>query len=132
MMYIVAAVDVDVREAKRAAKANAAATAPQGTGSDAAAQRGAEGLGSRWGRGDEGRIHVHEQVVCSIKAHQNGTLEIAPGVCVCVCARASHFTARYIVATNRFTDFFFSRARFAQNNERALLRRTIGNRTNYC
>lgn len=86
MMYIVAAVDVDVREAKRVAKANA--TAAEGAG-NGVAQRGAEGPGSRWRRGDEGRIHVHEQVVCSIKAHQNGTLEIAPG---------AHCTARQIVA----------------------------------
>lgn len=62
-MYIMAAVDVDVREVAKAAKARAAASG-----------------GSRWKRseGDVG-VHVHEQVVCSIKAHQNGTLEIAPG-----------------------------------------------------
>ena len=83
MMYIIAAVDVDVREAKRVAKANATA-GPQGMVNEAATQRGADGVGSRWGRENEGRIHVHEQVVCSIKAHQNGTLEIAPGVrCSC-------------------------------------------------
>lgn len=61
-----AAVDVDVREVAKAAKARAAAS---GGGS------------SRWKRGEggDGGVHVHEQVVCSIKAHHNGTLEIAPG-----------------------------------------------------
>lgn len=72
-----AAVDVDVREAKRVAKARAAA-----------ANRETEWGGSgsfRWG-GDNGDAdssqlrQIHEQLVCSIKAHQNGTLEIAPGV----------------------------------------------------
>eukprot|EP00903_Cladosiphon_okamuranus_P006353 g6223.t1 len=63
VMYIMAAVDVDVREVAKAAKARAAASG-----------------GSRWKRGeDDVGVHVHEQVVCSIKAHQNGTLEIAPG-----------------------------------------------------
>lgn len=60
-----AAVDVDVREVTKAAKARAGALG-----------------GSRWKRGEDGGgggVHVHEQVVCSIKAHQNGTLEIAPG-----------------------------------------------------
>lgn len=62
-MYIMAAVDVDVREATKAAKARAAASG-----------------GSRWKRGEgDGGVQVHEQVICSIKAHQNGTLEIAPG-----------------------------------------------------
>eukprot|EP00752_Nemacystus_decipiens_P014281 g12701.t1 len=64
VMYIMAAVDVNVRELAKAAKARAAAS----------------GGSSRWKRGDgDGGVHVHEQVVCSIKAHQNGTLEIAPG-----------------------------------------------------
>lgn len=63
-MYIMAAVDIDVREVTKAAKARAAAS----------------GGSFRWKRGDgDGSVHVHEQVVCSIKAHQNGTLEIAPG-----------------------------------------------------
>lgn len=58
-----AAVDVDVHGAKKAAKLRVAAPG-----------------GSRWKRGGEGGdVHPHEQVVCSIKAHQNGTLEIAPG-----------------------------------------------------
>lgn len=62
-MYIIAAVDVDVREVTKAAKARAASSG-----------------GFRWKRGEgDGDVHVHEQVVCSIKAHQNGTLEIAPG-----------------------------------------------------
>ncbi|CAM9566356.1 unnamed protein product [Ectocarpus fasciculatus] len=64
VMYIMAAVDVDVREATKAAKSRAAAP----------------GGGSRWRQGEDAvDIHAHEQVVCSIKAHQNGTLEIAPG-----------------------------------------------------
>lgn len=63
-----AAVDVDVREATKAAKAR---TSTSG--------------GSRWRRGEDGAgMHVHEQVVCSIKAHQNGTLEIAPGAHACL------------------------------------------------
>lgn len=69
-----AAVDVDVREVTKAAKA-----------------RGAASGGSLWKRGDGGGgVHVHEQVVCSIKAHQNGTLEIAPGrysPCLCFVGR---------------------------------------------
>lgn len=67
VMYIMAAVDVDVREATKAAKARAAT----------------QGGGSRWKRGEDGgggSVHAHEQVVCTIKAHQNGTLEIAPGM----------------------------------------------------
>ncbi|CAM9262265.1 unnamed protein product, partial [Ectocarpus sp. 6 AP-2014] len=64
VMYIMAAVDVDVREATKVAKSRAAAP----------------GGGSRWRQGEDGvGVHAHEQVVCSIKAHQNGTLEIAPG-----------------------------------------------------
>lgn len=60
-----AAVDVDVREATKAAKARTSG-------------------GSRWRRGEDGAgVQVHEQVVCSIKAHQNGTLEIAPGMQAC-------------------------------------------------
>lgn len=68
VMYIMAAVDVDVREATKAAKSRAAA--PGGS--------------SRWRQVEDGvGVHAHEQVVCSIKAHQNGTLEIAPGAPCC-------------------------------------------------
>ncbi|CAM9461081.1 unnamed protein product, partial [Ectocarpus sp. 13 AM-2016] len=64
VMYIMAAVDVDVREATKAAKSRA----------------GTPGGSFRWRQGEDGvGVHAHEQVVCSIKAHQNGTLEIAPG-----------------------------------------------------
>lgn len=67
-----AAVDTDVREVAKVAKARAAA-----------AKRSGRGIGGvpgsrRTGSGEEG-VYVHEQVVCTIKAHQNGTLEIAPG-----------------------------------------------------
>ncbi|CAN0193774.1 unnamed protein product, partial [Hapterophycus canaliculatus] len=63
VMYIMAAVDVDVHGAKNAAKLKVASPG-----------------GSRWKRGGNGGVvSLHEQVVCSIKAHQNGTLEIAPG-----------------------------------------------------
>ncbi|CAM9953363.1 unnamed protein product [Scytosiphon promiscuus] len=63
VMYIMAAVDVDVRGAKKEAKIRANSPG-----------------GARWKRGGDGAggVHLHEQVVCSIKAHQNGTLEIAP------------------------------------------------------
>lgn len=97
-MYIVAAVDVDVREAKRVAKMNASAPERGGGG---AAQRGSEWAGSRWRKGDEGRINVHEQVVCSIKAHQNGTLEVAPGVCVHA-PRGRHNGAATVAFAPRF------------------------------
>lgn len=104
VMYIMAAVDIDVREVAKVAKARAAAANSSG--------RGIGGVPGprRAGSGGEG-VCMHEQVVCSIKAHQNGTLEIAPGmsahssicsffllcllvfrymrVCVC-CVRASH------------------------------------------
>ena len=62
-----AAVDVDVGEIKRVAKVRAAA----------ARGRGEPGL--FWSGEQDEEIHIHERVVCSIKAHQNGTLEIAPG-----------------------------------------------------
>lgn len=76
VMYIMAAVDVDVREATKAAKSRAAAP----------------GASSRWRQGEDGvGVHAHEQVVCSIKAHQNGTLEIAPGAPCCI--------ATYLMAT---------------------------------
>lgn len=53
MMHIMAAVDVDMRRAKRAGKVRSseAGESPQ----------------------------IHEQLLCSIKAHQHGTLEMAPG-----------------------------------------------------
>ena len=56
------AVDVDVRGTKRIAKTRAASRERGGPGSDKAME------------------HYHERVLCSIKAHQNGTLEITPGV----------------------------------------------------
>lgn len=65
-----AAVDVDVNEGKRVAKVRKA---------DARGLGSKDGPGSRWRGGEEKRVRVHEQLVCSIKAHQNGTLEIAPG-----------------------------------------------------
>lgn len=65
------AVDVDVRGTKRIAKARGAAAASR--------ERG--GLGSfRRGEHDKVMEHFHERVLCSIKAHQNGMLEITPGV----------------------------------------------------
>lgn len=64
-----AAVDVDVHQARKIANAKAKA---------AASGLENEGSGSRL-RGDTEDLQVHEHVLCSIKAHQNGTLEIAPG-----------------------------------------------------
>lgn len=61
-MYIMVAVDVDVRGTKRIAKARTTSREKVGPGSDEAME------------------HFHERVLCSIKAHQNGTLEIAPGM----------------------------------------------------
>lgn len=75
-MYIMAAVDVDVREAKRVAKARAAA----GNGEAGRGRSGSLNWMGENGDDDSSKLRkVHEQVVCSIKAHQNGTLEIAPG-----------------------------------------------------
>lgn len=81
-MYIMAAVDVDVRETKRLArgKATAAAKALRG------GVRGAEHEGSSSSKWNAERDyhssplpHFHEQLICTIEAHQNGTLKIAPG-----------------------------------------------------
>lgn len=76
VMYIMAAVDVDVREAKRVAKAKAVAAAAM---ANSGSLRAIGGPGSRWRGGGGKGVHVHEQLVCSIKVHQNGTLEVAPG-----------------------------------------------------
>ena len=87
VMHIMAAVDIDVREAIKAGKAR-----PSASG------------GSRWRRGEDGvGVQMHEQVVCSIKAHQNGTLEIAPGIMLAYAVRS-----RWFFVVRSFQTCFFA------------------------
>lgn len=88
-MYVMAAVDVNVRDARKAAKATAENAVRGGAGSPRGVHHAmphshgvGAGAASGWdGVNGSGRtVRVHEQVICSIKAHQNGTLEITPGV----------------------------------------------------
>lgn len=53
MMHIMAAVDVDMRRVKKAGKVRSSEAGES--------------------------LQIHEKLLCSIKAHQHGTLEMAPG-----------------------------------------------------